>query len=426
MIGVPIARILGIEIRVQLGWIFVLALIGVIAVEQLAILEPTLADPLVWFLGGLVAAGFFVSSVAHDLAHALVARRRGLDVKAIAVSFFGGATPLDPTAPDARDDLAIALSGPLTSLGIAALLFIATVAVAGPGGSFGAAAGVLAVLVFLNLVLGLVNLVPAYPLDGGRIIRAIAWARTGSERSGWHASSLSGRLTGVVTILVGGLVFAVDRSATGLMIALTGWFLILTSNAVRERIRLDELVGGFIVSDAMEPDPITVHPSLTIDTFASQLLAGDSPMTAVPVVEGGGVVGLLGAGQVRRIRRDRWAGTRVEDVMAKPPKLTFVTPLEPLRAGLEQLQRAGLDGLPVLEEGRLVGVLTRRSIGRFVQATKGGPAGGDGAAGGDRAAGSDGAAGGDRAAGGDGAEGSPSAGNDVAEGDTPSGGSGVA
>ncbi len=372
MIGVPVARVLGIEIRVQLGWVFVLALIGVIAVQQLSALEPSLEQEIAWILGGLVAAGFFVSSAAHDLAHALVARRRGLDVKAIAISFFGGSTPLDPTAPDARDDFVIAISGPLTSLGIAAALFAATAAIVAPTGTVGAPAGVLAVLVFLNLVLGLVNLIPAYPLDGGRIVRALAWARTGSERAGWRASSLSGRLSGLATIVVGGVVFAFEQITTGVMIALTGWFLILTANAVKDRIRLDELVGGFSVSDAMEPDPITVNPNLTIDTFAAQLLDGESPMSAVPVLAGDDVVGLLGVGQVRRVRRDRWTETRVEEVMAAPPKLSFLAPDIDLRSGLERLQRSGLDGLPVVEDGRLVGVLTRHSIGRLVQARRAG------------------------------------------------------
>lgn len=378
MIGVPIARVLGIEIRVQLGWVLVLALIGVIAVEQLSTLEPGLQSEIAWILGGLVAAGFFISSAAHDLAHALVARRRGLDVKAIAISFFGGSTPLDPTAADARDDLAIAISGPLTSLVIAAVLFAVTAAVVAPTGTLGAPAGVLAVLVFLNLVLGLVNLIPAYPLDGGRIVRALAWARTGSERAGWRASSLSGRMSGLATIVVGAAVFALGQVTTGVMIALTGWFLILTANAVKDRIRLDELVGGFDVSDAMEPDPITVNPSLTIDTFAAQLLDGESPMTAVPVVTGDEVVGLLGVGQVRRVRRDKWAETRVEEVMATPPKLVLLAPDVALRSALEQLQRAGLDGLPVVEAGRLIGVLTRRSIGRLVQARQRGEPGAPG------------------------------------------------
>src|SRR5439155_1041444 len=219
LMGVPIARVFGIEIRVQLGWVIILALIAVIAVGQLTAVDPKLESAVSWVLGGLVAFGFFVSSVSHDLAHALVARRRGVDVHAI---------------------------------GIAILL---------PHGD-----------------------------------------------------------------------------VTGAMVALTGWFLVLSANAVRDRVRLDDLVGGHLVSEAMEPTPATVHPSLTVDTFAAQLLDGESPVTTVPVVQGDDVVGLLGVGQVRRLRPTAWASTRVEDVMAKPPRLTFLSPADPLKGALERIQ----------------------------------------------------------------------------------------
>ena len=127
--GIPIARIFGIEIRVQLGWVIVLALIAVIAVGQLSAADPELEAAASWILGGLVALGFFFSSVSHDLAHALVARRRGVEVQAITIAFFGGSTPFDPSSTNPGDDAAIALSGPLTSIGIAGLLFGGTVVV---------------------------------------------------------------------------------------------------------------------------------------------------------------------------------------------------------------------------------------------------------------------------------------------------------
>ena len=174
--GIPIARLFGIEIRVQLGWVLVLALIAVIAVGQLTAVDPEIETAVAWLLGGLVALGFFLSSVSHDLAHALVARRRGVEVSTIGIAFFGGSTPFDPASPNPGDDAAIALSGPLTSIGIAGLLFGGSVAVVSVTRDFNAAAGVLSVLVLLNLLLGLINLVPAYPLDGGRIIRDLACA----------------------------------------------------------------------------------------------------------------------------------------------------------------------------------------------------------------------------------------------------------
>lgn len=369
--GVPIARIFGIEIRVQMSWVFVLALVSVIAVGELDAIDPGLEDVVSWALGALVAAGFFISSVAHDLAHALVARRRGVEVKAIGVSFFGSATPLDPQSPIPGDDAAIAASGPLVSLGLAAGLFALTVGAIAASGEFNAAAGVLIVLVFLNLIVGLVNLVPAYPLDGGRIVRDLVWRRTGSETNGWRAAARTGRLTGMVIAGIGIAYLAFEISVTGVMIALTGWFFVMSANTVRDRLKLEEILGDRVVREAMDANPPTVTPGLTVDTFAAQLLDIESPLFAVPVVEGDAVVGILGPIQLRRMRRSDWGTTRVGDVMATPPKLTTLTPDEPMRPALERMYRAGLDGLPVLEDGKLVGVLTRQGVGRFVAKARG-------------------------------------------------------
>jgi Zn-dependent protease/predicted transcriptional regulator len=369
--GIPIARVFGIEIRVTFGWVFVLALIAVIAVGELAAIDPALDGVLGWVLGAIVAFGFFLSSVSHDLAHALVARRRGIEVRSIGVSFFGGATPLDPSSTNPSDDAVIAASGPAVSLAISAALFGVTMGVIGIAGEFNAAAGVLIVLVFLNLLLGLVNLVPAYPLDGGRIVRDLVWRRSGSERSGWRAAARTGRLTGMIIAGVGIAYLAFRIDVTGLMVAMTGWFFVMSANAVRDRIKLDDIVGGHRVREAMDEDPPTVTPALTVDTFAGQLLDGESPLFAVPVMDGESVVGILGPIQLRRIRRTDWGTTRVGDVMAKPPKMTTLAPDEQMRPALERMYKAGLDGLPVLEDGRLVGVLTRQGVGRFVAKARG-------------------------------------------------------
>jgi CBS domain-containing protein len=152
------------------------------------------------------------------------------------------------------------------------------------------------------------------------------------------------------------------------MVALSGWFLVLSARAIRERIKVEELIGDLAVSDVMEVDTPTVHPGLTVDTFAGQLLDGDVPTTAIPVLGDGEVIGILGVRQVQRLRPAEWAAKRVEDVMARPPRLPFVAPEDGLVSAVERLQRSGLDGLPVVEHGRLMGVLTRRSIGLAVQA----------------------------------------------------------
>lgn len=364
--GIPIARVFGIEIRVTFGWVIVLALVAVVAVTELTAIDPALEGVVGWSLGALVALGFFISSVSHDLAHALVARRRGIEVLSIGVSFFGGATPFDPASGNPGDDAVIAASGPIVSLGIGAALFGIAMGVVALAGEFNAAAGVLIVLVLLNLILGLINLVPAYPLDGGRIVRDLVWRRSGSERNGWRAAARTGRLTGLLIAGAGISYFAFKNDLSGLMVALTGWFFVMSANAVRDRIKLEDIVGGHVVREAMDVDPPTVTPALTVDTFAEQLLDGTSPLFAVPVVDDEVVVGILGPIQLRRLRRTDWATTRVGDAMAKPPKMTTLSPDEPMRPALERMYRAGLDGLPVLEDGKLIGVMTRQGVGRFV------------------------------------------------------------
>lgn len=378
MIGVPVARLLGIEVRLQLGWVLVIALVAALAAIQVADADPSINPAIQWTLGAVVAAGFFLSAVAHDMSHALLARRRGIEVRSIVISFFGGATPLDPSSPDPGDDLAIAVAGPVVSIVIGGALALgATVIGANPAPDAQAVAQVMAVLAVLNLVLGLVNVVPAYPLDGGRIVRAIAWRRTGREKDGWRAAGTVGRIVALVTIAVGFGVMLTGALTNGAMIAVSGWFLLLSARAIRERIKVDELIGDLTVGDVMETDVPSVHPGLTVDTFAAQLLDGNTPTTALPVVQGSEVVGILGVRQVQRLRPAEWPTSRVEDVMAKPPRLPLVDQEDGLVGAVEKLQRAGLDGLPVVDDGRLVGVLTRRSIGLAVQARTGNGRAGD-------------------------------------------------
>ena len=368
MIGVPIARILGIEIRVQFGWVLVVALVAALAVIQVGTAVPTLPGPVQWILGGAVGIAFFISAMLHDLGHALMARRRGVVVESILVSFFGGTTPADATAPAAGDDLAIAASGPIVSVVLGIALAVIALGFDALGSEIGVALGqIVIVLAVLNVLIGLVNLIPAYPLDGGRIVRALAWRRSGTIKGGWSAAASTGRLSGLVALSIGGGLFLTGEITNGGMVALSGWFLILSSRAIRERQKVDILIGDLLVSDAMERNPTTVQPGLTVDTLAGQLLDGETPTTSIPVMEGTSVVGMLGVREVRRLRRGTWGVTRVGDAMVKPPRMVALAPGAGLVEAVERLHQSGLDGLPVVLDGALQGVLTRRSVGQVVR-----------------------------------------------------------
>lgn len=372
MNGVPIARIRGIEVRVQLGWVLVVALVASLAVVQMAGAVPDLPVPVQWLLGVIVGVAFFLSAMLHDLAHAVVARRRGVDVRSVVVSFFGGTTPADPKSDVPGDDLAIAVSGPAVSILVGLALGAVAVVLGGNGSQIGrAVAEIGAILGVLNLLIGLVNIIPAYPMDGGRIVRAIAWRQTHSVARGWATAALTGRLTGLLMVALGAIAFARGEITNGAMVALSGWFLVLSSRAIRERLKIDDLIVGLRIEDAMERSPATVHPGLTVDTMAGQLLDPESGVTAVPVVEHDAVVGVIGIRDVRRMRRSAWATARVADVMVGPPRLHLLGPNQTLVEGVERLQGSGLDGVPVVEGGQLVGILTRRAIGEAIRARTG-------------------------------------------------------
>jgi Zn-dependent protease/CBS domain-containing protein len=372
--GIPVARILGFEIRVHLGWIVVLGLIGAVSLDRIRSVDPGVSDLAGLLLAGTVAAGFLVSALVHDLAHAVVARRRGVEQGIVTISYFGGAAPDDPSSERADDEIAIALAGPVASLTLAVGSAGLALVVGGLADGAATDAGALLwVLAALNAVVGAVNLVPSYPLDGGRLVRALAWRRTGTPLRGSVQAGSVGRITGYVVVGLGLAVAAVSGDLVdGGMVALCGWFLILASRAIEDRARGEQLIGGLLVGDAMEADPISVGPHLTLDTISDRLMDPEDETTAIAVVEGNEVVGVLGYRTVGRLARKTWPATRVETAMARPPRAPMLRADDSLLIAVTRLTRSGTDGLPVLDDGgHLVGLLTRRSVGRVIAERQG-------------------------------------------------------
>jgi CBS domain-containing protein len=228
-------------------------------------------------------------------------------------------------------------------------------------------ADVLFIVGALDLVLAGVSILPSFPLDGGRLVRAIAWAATGSLPRGTKAAGFIGRWFGRGLMGVGLGLIVLGSPIDGLMVGLAGWFLLTASRSVERYVVLEDLIADAVVGDAMEPELKTLAPQLTLDTFAGELLDG-SVGPALPVLRGDEVVGIVGTAQVRRIRRKSWPETRAEDVMIRPPDLLTVGPDEALTLAIDRLRTSRLEGLPVLDAGLLRGVLTRRSVAELLHA----------------------------------------------------------
>jgi Zn-dependent protease/predicted transcriptional regulator len=361
MSGVPIARLFGIEIRLHLSWIFIIAIITVTVGDRLGSLQETDAG-LAWVIGAIASLGFLATVVAHELAHALVSRRSGLPVESISVHFIGSPATVDLRATTPRAEAAVALAGPATSLGLGLVLIGLAIFGIGSGIQPFRIAGDIAFIVgLLDLVLAGVSIVPAFPLDGGRVVRAIVWARTGDERQGARAAGIVGRLVGWVLIGAGLVVILTGDTVDGAMIGLIGWFLGASARSVDRWLLLDGLLTGVRVGEAMEAQLETISPQLTLDTFASRVLDGTLG-PALPVVRNEMLVGMVGAVQLRGVPERDWASTRTADVMVDVADLPLVGPEEALSEGLERLRTSHLDGLPVRDGAALRGVLTRRSI----------------------------------------------------------------
>jgi Zn-dependent protease/CBS domain-containing protein len=362
--GLPVARLFGIEIRLALSWVFVIAIVTVTIGGQLRAIQPEAPELLAWVIGGMASLGFLVATVAHELGHALVARRVGLDVPVISVHFIGGPAVVDVRAPTPRGEAAVALAGPLVSVAIGGGAVLIAFAVAAFGLN-SVVAELIADVAFLVgslcLVLAAVSIIPAYPLDGGRLVRAIAWARTGSDRRGAKAAGTVGRGIGWILIGSGLAVILVGEAGNGVMIALIGWFLGASSRSVDRWLLLDALVSGVRVDEAMEPELDTIGPQLTLDTFGSQVLDGTlGPV--LPVVRDDVLLGMIGSGQLRSVPQRDWPSTRTADVMIDAAELPSLRPDETLADGLERLRTSQLEGLPVLDGTKIRGMLTRRSI----------------------------------------------------------------
>ncbi|HET7030265.1 MAG TPA: CBS domain-containing protein [Candidatus Limnocylindrales bacterium] len=369
MNGIPVARILGFEIRLPLSWIFIIAIITVTVGTRLEPFLPGDTQAISWAVGLAASLGFLASVVVHELAHAVVARRDGSETTVLLVQFIGSPSAVDVIASSPRAEGAVAIAGPLSSALIGGACVLAALVFLAIGSALEAIADGLLIVGALDLLLAGVSLVPAFPLDGARVVRAVAWARTGNRRSGTRIAGVIGKYAGRVILVVGFAIVVVSQELTldGIMLGLAGWFLIASARSVDRWLILDDLIQGMSVGEAMEHDMATISPQLTLDTFASGLLDG-TVAPALPVLEADELVGIVGASQVKAVARRNWAATRTADIMVAPPEMPTARPEDRLADALESLRRTHLDGLPVLDGSTLRGVLTRRSIAILLHA----------------------------------------------------------
>lgn len=356
-------RIAGIDVGVHPSWLVVFGLVTWSLAS--GYFPQVLRDgdtTLHWALGAISALLLFVAVLVHELAHSLVARAQGLDARSITLFIFGGVSNLGGESPRPSVEFLVAIVGPLSSFAIAGLAFAG--ALAAPPSS--AADALLSYLAIVNVILGVFNLIPGFPLDGGRVLRSIVWQATGSLRRATEVAGAAGTIVAYALLVWGFFEVLNGDVFRGIWIAAIGWFLQTASAASVQQVRLEEALRGTRVADIVRPDPGTVAPALSVADLIEDYFLPQN-RRAMPVAEDGRLLGIVTLGDIREVPLERRATTPVGSVMGGRDELVTVTPASSLAAALEAIGRGDYEQVPVVANGRLVGMLTRADLLRQFQ-----------------------------------------------------------
>ena len=362
--SVRLGRIKGIEIGVNYSWIIIFGLVTwTLGASYYPAAFPGWSPLLYWTVAVISALLLFASVLAHELAHSLAATSRGIPVRSITLFLFGGVSNIAEEAKSPGDELFLSAVGPLTSLGL--------------GAAFGAlwyfTKGIneqLTAMFFylgtINVLLAIFNLIPGFPLDGGRVLRSLIWAVTRSLRRATIIAAAVGQAVAYLFILGGlFLVFGGDF-ISGIWLIFIGWFLNNAADASRRQVAMRESLRGVRVADLMTLHPITAPPHLTISQLIHDYVLRQN-VRALPIVEGDRLLGMVTVADIRHVPLELWDTTTVDSLMVPTEKLARVRPDDSLNQAVTALAEKDYHQLPVVRGDSLVGLLSRSNLVRFLR-----------------------------------------------------------
>ncbi|HXR96856.1 MAG TPA: site-2 protease family protein [Terriglobales bacterium] len=353
-----LGRVAGIDIQFHSSWIIILALIGLTLGEYFRAFNPGWSDFTVAAAAIVTTILFFVSVVLHELAHSLVARAHGLPVHAITLFVFGGVSELTREPDDAITEFKIAIAGPLLSLVLAGICL----GLGRLGGPHAPVAAVLNWLGYINLVLAIFNLIPGFPLDGGRVLRAILWSANKNFLKSTRWATRVGKLCALAFILYGVLEFFQGAALSGLWLAFIGWFLLSAAEQSWRATAAQTALAKFTVGDLGSPFFPRVAPDVTLEHFIEELAHAHNYRASLVMDDDDHLLGILTAADLNRIPRAAWATTRVADVMVPRAQMATVEPTEGLVSALQKMTVNNVGQLPILAGGAVQGVVKRDRI----------------------------------------------------------------
>lgn len=365
---IKLGRVFGVEIGLHYSWLIIALLITLSLAERFRAHNPEWGGSVIWGTAIITALLFFSCIIGHELAHAVVAKARGLPVSSITLFALGGVAQIEKEASDAKTEFWMGIIGPITSLLIGVLCLGLALAFgweppASPHRPLGA---MLMWLGYINIALAVFNMVPGFPLDGGRVLRAVVWWLTGDGRRATRIAARVGQLIAFGLIIMGILRFFGGAGFNGLWLVFLGWFLLGAARDSYAQMEITAHLGGVRVGDVMARDCPVVDGRTNLQTFVDEHLLRSGRRYFV-VQEKGRTAGLITPNEVHSVDRARWRYTTIDEVMLPLDRLHSVAPDTPVSDALALMASEDVNQLPVVLGGDLAGLISRGHILQLLQ-----------------------------------------------------------
>ena len=365
---IKLGRLFGVEIGLHYSWFFIALLIMLSLAGHFYVTNPEWGTAVIWILAVITGLLFFGALIAHELSHALVAKARGLPVRSITLFALGGVAGIEKEAVDPTTEFVMGIIGPIASA-VIGFICLAVAWLLGWTPMATPTTPLMAMFVWLgyiNFALAVFNMIPGFPLDGGRVLRAIIWWITGNGNRSTRIAAGVGQAVAIAFIAFGILRFFGGAGFGGLWLAFIGWFLLEAAGSSVAQVEIMEGLRGVPVSDVMSRECPTVDGRMSVQTFADEYLLRTGRRCYI-VAENGTIAGLITPHEVKELARERWPQTTVAEVMRPLPQLRTIKPQTPVVEALETMGREDVNQLPVTSNSHLEGVISRGDIVRFLQ-----------------------------------------------------------
>ncbi|MCP3677418.1 MAG: CBS domain-containing protein [Deltaproteobacteria bacterium] len=359
--GLKLFKVIGIQISLDYTWFIIFALVAwTLSQGYFPSVLPGLAMWIYIAMGVVSSLLLFASILLHELSHSYVANRLGMDIRGITLFIFGGIAELSREPDDPRMELKIAIAGPIASVVLAIFFWFITEGLTAMA-LFPLVASVCNYLAIINIVVVIFNMIPGFPLDGGRVLRAIWWMKSGNLQRATMVASRVGKGFALFLIFFGILQTFTGNIIGGLWMVFIGFFLQQAAESGSREVLIKNSLSGIRVGDVMTREVVTVHPDDSLQIIVDDYLFRHH-CVSFPVVAASRLVGMLNLGDIRAVPKEKWRETRVRDVMEPVTQRSIASSEETAIEVLSRMATLGVGRFPVVREGGLVGIISRRDI----------------------------------------------------------------